>query len=107
MEGFRWEDGDRLIPFGGRAPAHAPELLGEDPTLLTTARAAESAPGVVARAKRVYRGNAGPVDQLAAELMEAVETAPEGSVVAALGGGRVIDVAKALAAARPPRRVVA
>src|SRR3954447_3389842 len=107
MEGFRWEDGDRLIRFGRGALADAPELLGEDPTLLTTARVAESAPGVVARASRVHRVNAGSVDELAAGLLGAVEAAPEGTVIAALGGGRVIDVAKALAAARPPRRVVA
>src|SRR4051812_25907265 len=107
MEGFRWEDGDRLIRFGRGALADAPELLGEDPTLLTTARAAESAPGVMARASRVYMVNAGPVDELAGGLLGAVDEAPEGTVIAALGGGRVIDVAKALAAARPPRRVVA
>src|SRR5690242_12037047 len=107
MDGFRWEDGDRLIRFGRGALADAPELLGENPTLLTTARAAESAPGVVAHATRVYTVNPGPVDEVAEGLVEAVETAPEGSVVAALGGGRVVDVAKALAAARPPRRVVA
>lgn len=107
MDGFRWEDGDRLIRFGRGALADAPELIGEDPTLLTTERAAESAPGVLASATRVYRVNAGPVDRLAGELLEAVERAPERSVIAALGGGRVIDVAKALAAARPPRRVVA
>jgi len=107
MDGFRWEDGDRLIRFGRGALADAPELLGEDSTLLTTDRAAESAPGVMALATRVHRVNAGPVDQLAAGLLEAVDQAPERKVIAALGGGRVIDVAKALAAARPPRRVVA
>src|SRR6476619_4946268 len=98
MDGFRWEDGDRLIRFGRGALADAPELLGEDPTLLTTARAAESAPGVMAHAMRVHTVNAGPVDQLAEELLEVVNEAPRDGIIAALGGGRVIDVAKALAA---------
>src|SRR4051794_9757324 len=107
MDGFRWEDGERLIRFGRGALADAPELLGEDPTLLTTARAAQSAPALMTAASRVHTVNAGPVDELAATLLEVVDKAPQDSVLAALGGGRVIDVAKALAAARPPRRVVA
>jgi len=45
----------------------------------------------------------GRVDEIAAELRPAVG----GVTLVALGGGRVIDVAKALAAAEPPRRVVA
>jgi alcohol dehydrogenase class IV len=107
MDGFRWDDGERLIRFGRGALADAPELLEENPTLLTTDRAATSAPAVVAQATRIHRVNAGPVDELAARLLEVVDRSPEGSVLAALGGGRVIDVAKALAAARPGRRVVA
>jgi alcohol dehydrogenase class IV len=107
LDGFRWEDGERLIRFGRGALADAPELLGEDCTLLTTDRASEGAPGVVARAARVYRVNAGPVDELAAMLLDLVDRDPAGAPLAALGGGRVIDVAKALAAARPPRAVVA
>src|SRR5690349_1954445 len=107
MDGFRWDDGERLIRFGRGALADAPELLGENPTLLTTERAAESAPAVVAQAGHVYRVNAGPVDALAAELLDVVDAAPPASTLVALGGGRVIDVAKAIAAAAPPRRVVA
>jgi maleylacetate reductase len=42
---------------------------------------------------------AGQVDVVAAQLRAAVT----GSRLVALGGGRVIDVAKALAAADPPR----
>jgi len=45
----------------------------------------------------------GPVDVVAAALRGQVT----GERLVALGGGRVIDVAKALAAADPPRRVVA
>ena len=46
---------------------------------------------------------AGRVDAVAAQLRAAVT----GGRLVALGGGRVIDVAKALAAADPPREVVA
>ena len=45
----------------------------------------------------------GQVDALAAQLRPEVD----GELLVALGGGRVIDVAKALAAADPPRRVAA
>jgi alcohol dehydrogenase class IV len=107
MDGFRWEDAERLIRFGRGALADAPELLGEDSSLLTTERASASAPGVVARVAGVYMMNDGPVDELAARLLEAVDATPPGSALVALGGGRVIDVAKALAAARPPRKVIA
>src|SRR4051812_35569471 len=104
MDGFRWEDGERLIRFGRGALADAPELLGEDFTLLSTGRASAVAPGVSARAGSIHMVHAGPVDTLAAELLEATDGP---SALVALGGGRVIDVAKALAAARPPRRVIA
>ena len=66
-----------------------------------------TAPDVVARAARLHEVDAGRVDELAANLLEAVDTTPPGATLAALGGGRVIDVAKAIAAARPPLRVVA
>jgi alcohol dehydrogenase class IV len=45
----------------------------------------------------------GRVDELAAELRPRIR----GELVVALGGGRIVDVAKALAAADPPRRVAA
>ena len=45
----------------------------------------------------------GRVDEVAGALRPVVR----GETLVALGGGRVIDVAKALAAADPPRRVVA
>src|SRR4051812_13895354 len=107
MDGFRWDDGERVIRFGRGALADAPGLLGEGCTLLATERAVTSAPDVVARAARVYMVNDGPVDELAGGLLEVVDRTPPDAPLGALGGGRVIDVAKALAAARPPRRVVA
>jgi alcohol dehydrogenase class IV len=70
---------------------------------LTTPRAASRAPDLLARAATVHEVAAGRVDELAAALRARVD----GELVVALGGGRVIDVAKALAAADPPRRVAA
>jgi alcohol dehydrogenase class IV len=100
---FTWEDGERLVRFGRGAIADAPGLLGEGYALLTTARARDAAPEVVTGAATVHEVGPGLVDELAAELLDRVE----GDLVVALGGGRVIDVAKALAAAQPPRRAAA
>lgn len=100
MDSFTWQDGERTIRFGRGALADAPELLGEGYELLTTPRAQSAAPEVVARAARVHHVAPGLVDELAAGLLDEVE----GDFVVALGGGRVIDTAKALAAARPGRR---
>src|SRR4051794_13104607 len=101
---FTWHDGERRIRFGRGALADAPALLGDGYTLLTTERAAAAAPGVVAAAGRVLHVPAGRVDELAGALLADLDAAP---LTVALGGGRVIDVAKALAAARPPREVAA
>lgn len=100
MDSFTWRDGERTIRFGRGALADAPGLLGEGYALLTTPRAEGSAPEVVARAGRVHHVPSGLVDELAAALLDEVE----GDFVVALGGGRVIDTAKAIAAARPGRR---
>jgi alcohol dehydrogenase class IV len=102
-DSFRWQDGERLVRFGRGTLADAPELLGEGYALLTTPRGAEAAPAVVERAAAVHTVEPGRVDELAAILRPDVE----GDRLVALGGGRVIDVAKALAAAEPPRHVAA
>jgi len=102
-DSFRWQDGERLVLFGRGTLAEAPELLGEGYALLTTPRAAAAAPVVVERAGAVHHVEPGRVDELAAVLRPDVE----GDRLVALGGGRVIDVAKALAAAEPPRHVAA
>src|SRR5256885_2785692 len=104
MTSFTWQDGERLIRFGRGAWGDAPALLGEGFTLVTTERAAEAAGGVLAAAGRVLHVGPGRVDELAAGLLDDLEAAP---LLVALGGGRVVDVAKALAAARPPREVAA
>ena len=100
---FTWQDGERRIRFGRGAIADAPELLGEGYTLLTTPRAAATAPAVVQRAAAVHEVARGQVDAVAGALLDAVD----GELLVALGGGRVVDVAKALAAARPGRRAAA
>jgi len=93
---FTWRDGERVVRFGRGAITEALELLGVGYVLLTTARARALAPEVVARAQEVHEVAGGRVDDLAAELLERL--AGEATVVA-LGGGRVIDVAKAVVAA--------
>src|SRR3954453_8757975 len=93
---FTWRDGERLVRFGLGAVAEAPDLLDDGYVLLTTPRARESAPAVVAGAAAVHHVPAGRVDEVAGDLLDDVE----GELLVALGGGRVVDVAKALAAAR-------
>jgi alcohol dehydrogenase class IV len=95
---FTWQDGERTIHFGRGALADAPGSLGEGFTLLTTARARAMAPELSARAGAVHEVPTGRVDELAGALLGEVDP---GVLIVALGGGRVIDVAKALSAARP------
>jgi alcohol dehydrogenase class IV len=92
---FRWPDGERLIVFGRGSLESSGDLLGSGYALLTTPRAARSAPSVVAAAASVHEIPDGRVDELAAALRDLVS----GELLVALGGGRVIDTAKALAAA--------
>ena len=89
--------------FGRGCLAGAAPLLGAEYSLLTTPRAAAAAPGVVSGAARVHEAPPGRVDEIAAALRPEIEA----ELLVALGGGRVVDVAKALAAADPPRRVAA
>jgi maleylacetate reductase len=100
---FRHVDASRTIVFGPGAVDAAGELLGDGYTLLTTPRAATSAPVVEARAGAVVHVPPGLVEIIAAELRPVVA----GRRLVALGGGRVIDVAKALAAADGPRELAA
>jgi alcohol dehydrogenase class IV len=100
---FRWQDGERLIRFGRGALAEATELLLDGYTLLTTERALTQAPDLAEPAAAVHHVPAGRVDAVSAQLRADVT----GELLVALGGGRVVDVAKALAAADPPRRVAA
>jgi len=94
--GFTWRDGERTIRFGRGVAAEAVETLGGDGyALLTTERAAAMAPAVVAGAAAVHMVGDGRVDELAGDLVGAVAR----ERIVALGGGRLVDTAKALAAA--------
>jgi alcohol dehydrogenase class IV len=98
---FTWRDGERVIHFG-HPPT--PDLLGGPGyTLLTTRRAAAQLPDVVEGAGAMHIVPPGRVDEIAAALRPEIT----GELLVALGGGRVIDTAKALASADPPRRVAA
>ncbi|HWH95548.1 MAG TPA: iron-containing alcohol dehydrogenase [Baekduia sp.] len=101
---FTWRDGERTIRFGRGTIADAPALLGDTYTLLTTERAQAAAPEVVERAGAVHLVGPGLVDELAAGLHDAVGDA---RLIVALGGGRVVDTAKALAGARDGARAAA
>ena len=97
--GFTWRDGERLIRFGRGTAAEAVELLGGPGyALLTTPRAEALAPRVTEAAGSVRHVGSGLVDELAGDLREELGGESPDRLVA-LGGGRLVDVAKALAAA--------
>ena len=100
---FWWRDGERVIHYGRGKVEDALDVLPAGYVLLTTVRARAHAPEVVAHAAAVHDVPHGQVDAVAGELRSQVH----GEWLVALGGGRVIDVAKALAAADPPRRAAA
>jgi alcohol dehydrogenase class IV len=100
QQAFRWQDGPRLVVFGRGAAASAGELLEPGYVLLTTERAAGVLPEVAANAGAVHHVGDGRVDELAGDLLDVV---PEGARVVALGGGRIVDTAKSVAAARGGR----
>jgi maleylacetate reductase len=96
---FWLAEGDRLIRFGPGALDDAPRLLAEQGfagyALLTTSRAAAQAPEVAERSAVVVHVPHGQVPEAAAVVRGAVGSRP----LVALGGGRVIDVAKAIGSA--------
>ena len=96
---FTFVDSERLIRFGRTALEDATTLLSgrgfEDYALLTTARAAEQAPALVEAAAVVANVPNGGVPEAAAAVRDEVGRRP----VVALGGGRVIDSAKAIGGA--------
>lgn len=101
---FTWEDAGRTVLLRSGGLAAAPELLAANGfaefELLSTERAlAEpAAAALVSAAAGVHEVGAGQVPDLAGELLERL---PERRLpLVALGGGRVIDVVKALAAIR-------
>lgn len=98
---FTWRDGERLVRFARGAVAEAPQLLARngyhDYVLLTTDRARESVPDLVERATTVADVPPGKVDEISASLL--LELDAELDSLVAVGGGRVIDTAKAIAGA--------
>ncbi|CAA9504838.1 MAG: hypothetical protein AVDCRST_MAG67-2263 [uncultured Solirubrobacteraceae bacterium] len=98
---FTWQDGERTIHFGHDALAAALPTLGSGYTLLTTERALAMAPAVGDRAGDIFEIGAGRVDELSAGLVGHVGAVRR---IVALGGGRIVDTAKALAAVRAPGR---
>jgi len=101
---FTWRDGERTIVFKEDALAEVVESLrwhGWDRyELLTTSRALNDAPlQLPGHAAAVHDVPHGAVNELAAALLDEVDS----PALVALGGGRVIDTAKAIAAVRGGR----
>ena len=96
---FTFADGERLIRFGEGVLDEASALLRqrgfEGYALLTTERALRSAPALAEAADAVLQVPTGSVPEAAA----AVRQAAAGRPLVALGGGRVVDAAKAIAGA--------
>ncbi|MDQ3573084.1 MAG: iron-containing alcohol dehydrogenase [Actinomycetota bacterium] len=96
---FTWHDGEREVYFGEGAVGRATGALDSSGwgrfELLSTPRALDSCPrALVDAAATVHEVPQGPVTETAAALCDRVRAAD----LAALGGGRVIDTAKAIAA---------
>ena len=102
---FTWRDGDRTIRFGRGALDDAPGLLGEGYLLLTTARSAAAAPALADAPRRASCTS--PRDGWTTSPATSCRTVGRPHAIVALGGGRVIDVAKAIGAALGPGTVVA
>jgi alcohol dehydrogenase class IV len=97
-ESFVWRDAGRVVVFRQDGVGQAAQLLHEhgfaEFELLTTPRALPGAPELEAAAKAVHAIPPGQVPEAAAALLDRVG-APQ---LVALGGGRTIDTAKAVAA---------
>jgi alcohol dehydrogenase class IV len=101
---FTWRDGERTIHFRAGVVADSPEILAghgfTDYELLTTDRAMGSASrGLAEDSACFHHVPPGPVNEVAARMIADVGDRD----LVALGGGRVIDVAKAIAAVRASR----
>jgi alcohol dehydrogenase class IV len=95
---FLWRDAGRSVAFGTGGTGNAPKLLAEhgmEPfELLSTARHLDAGAGPAAAAVAVHEVPGGAVPEAAAALLGSVGS-PN---LVALGGGRTIDTAKAIAA---------
>lgn len=88
---FTFRDGERTVRFGPRST----ELLPDGLVLLTTERAQAQWPELAQAAAASFHVPAGPVPEAAAAVRQHIDGRP----LVALGGGRVIDAAKAIAGA--------
>jgi alcohol dehydrogenase class IV len=105
---FTWRDAGRTVVFRRGGVGAAVEVLRDHGVqefeLLSTPRALSGAPGLTEAASRVHRVAQGQVPVAAAALMGALAPPPQAEEgvrvrpLVALGGGRVVDVAKAIAA---------
>jgi alcohol dehydrogenase class IV len=101
---FTWHDAERTIVFRPGALADSTEILAggiwERFELLTTTRALGAAPVELAeQASTVHQVEPGEVPYVSAAIIDKVRN----PTLVALGGGRVIDTAKAIAALRGGR----
>jgi alcohol dehydrogenase class IV len=100
---FTWRDAGRTVVLRRDGVAQSTQLLREHGfspfELLTTSRALMGAPGLAAAASAVHEVPDGQVPDLAASLLDSVRS----PALVALGGGRTIDVAKAVASASGAR----
>jgi alcohol dehydrogenase class IV len=98
IEDFIWRDAGRTVVFRGDAVALAPALLSgqgfDSFELLSTERALAGAPGLREAASAIHEVPPGGVPESAGEILDSVLS----DRLVALGGGRVIDTAKAVAA---------
>jgi alcohol dehydrogenase class IV len=103
IEDFTWRDGERVIVFRRGAFESAHEILAEhgwdDYDLLSTRRALHECPRELEAVGSVHEVPAGQVPEAARAIMSTVRSV----AMVALGGGRVIDTAKAIAAVRGGR----
>jgi maleylacetate reductase len=96
--GFTWRDADRTVLFGQESDEKRTEVLAQQGVsefdLLSTPRALEDAGALSAAAAATHEVAPGGVPDAAAALLDEVGRRP----IVALGGGRVIDTAKAIGA---------
>lgn len=94
---FVWRDAGRVVVFRVEGVGQAPRLLAENGfepfELIATSRALSGSPALAGAAERVHELGPGAVPEAAAALIESVGAAN----LVALGGGRTIDAAKAIA----------
>jgi alcohol dehydrogenase class IV len=95
---FVWHDAGRAVVFGAGGIPDAPKLLAEHAMepfeLFSTRRHLAGAEGLASTASAVHEVAPGGVAEVAAAMLDAVR----GPNLVALGGGRVIDTTKAMAA---------